>query len=136
MKYIREFDFIPSWNSEGFSHCSYNDLYSIPPFNTIAKMLNDNGWEILEYKYENDEPSPYRTASDIKRMRSLHIVAVTTRRPKIDDPYAFIYKMTKNGLITEYEQRKQLKLDANDLEYNLIFPTHNGKGSITNEEYN
>ena len=61
MKYTRKFEFIPSWESRGRNLCTTNDLYEIPPFNWIARFLNQSGWQIDSFKYIDDSYPHYPT---------------------------------------------------------------------------
>ncbi len=55
MKITREFWFHPDWSSRNYSWETYTDRFLIPDFNTMAKILNDRGWEIVEYEIIKDE---------------------------------------------------------------------------------
>lgn len=55
MKVTRRFVFSPRWKSRGFSYESTKDLYSLPGFNEIAKLLNDKGWEIKKFEIIPDK---------------------------------------------------------------------------------
>lgn len=132
MKYTREFLFLPSFDTKSLIDASWNDINPIPPFNLIASTLNDAGWEIIEFHYENilDSSSPY-----IARLSSkLLIYATTTNKPKTDNPKAFIYRMSKSGLVSEYDNSNFLDLVDEDLCYRLAPPTFNEKGRIKDEE--
>ena len=50
-----QFLFYPSWSSRNFSWETYDDRFLIPNFNTMAKILNDRGWEIVEYEIIKDK---------------------------------------------------------------------------------
>ena len=132
MKYTREFWFLPSFDNKSLVDASWNDINPIPPFNSIASTLNDAGWEIIEFHYETifDIPSSYNA----RLSRNLLIYATTTNKPKTDNPKAFIYRMSKNGLVNEYNNSNFLDLVDEDLCYRLAPPTFNEKGRIDNEE--
>ena len=55
MKITREFWFYPTWKSRGYSWETWDDRFLIPDFNTMAKILNNRGWEIIEYEIIKDE---------------------------------------------------------------------------------
>ena len=55
MKITREFTFYPSWHSRGWSWETTNDRFYILDFNTMAKILNDRGWEIESYEIIKDD---------------------------------------------------------------------------------
>lgn len=54
MRYTRKFLFEPSWESRCYSWCTMDDLYEIPPFNRIARFLNQKGWQIDSFRYIED----------------------------------------------------------------------------------
>lgn len=93
MKVLRKFEFIPVWNSRGFSYESTKDLYSLPEFNEIAKMLNDKGWEIKQFNYIEDK-SHYHKTDD---MKSLEIYCEKDK-DNFEEEKSYCYEMTKSGL--------------------------------------
>ena len=94
MKVLRKFEFIPVWNSRGFSYESTKDLYSLPEFNVIAKMLNDKGWEIKQFNYIEDKSTYHKT----DMMQSLEIYC-EKNGDNFKEEKDYCYVMTKNGLI-------------------------------------
>lgn len=65
MRYTRKFLFEPSWESRGYSWCTADDLYEIPPFNRIAEFLNYRGWQIDSFRYIEDT-YPHCTTYEMK----------------------------------------------------------------------
>ena len=94
MKVLRKFEFSPSWNSRVFSYESTNDLYPLPEFNEIAKMLNDKGWEIKKFNYIEDKSSYHKT----DKMKSLEIYCEKDCDNNFEEEKSYCYEMTKFGL--------------------------------------
>lgn len=92
MKITRMFTFEPRWNSRNYSFENFKDLYPIPDFNIIAKILNDRGWEIKQFEYIEDTQVYRKT----KQMQSLKVVCNKEIKKKfIEEKYN--YQMNDKG---------------------------------------
>lgn len=86
MKATREFWFFPQWKSRGYSWETYDDRYLIPSFNEMAKILNDRGWEIIEYEIIKDTTC-YCNDKDFNTARFVCSKEVAT--PFVEEKYHY-----------------------------------------------
>ena len=78
--------------NENYSFENFKDLYPIPDFNIIAKILNDRGWEIKQFEYIEDTQVYRKT----KQMQSLKVVCNKEIKKKfIEEKYN--YQMNDKG---------------------------------------
>lgn len=103
MKYLREFLFMPTWKSRGYSFQTNEDKYSLPSFNKICEFLENKGWEIHSWEYIEDSGVNGYGYHKIDDMHSLKVYALKDAVPVQNNESYYIYKMTKDGLIGEFE---------------------------------
>lgn len=94
MKITREFWFYPSWSSRGYSWETDEDIFLIPNFNTMAKILNDRGWEIIEYKIVKD--TQYYGRNEIEFNKARFTCCKNVRGKFKEEKYDY-YAIGKNG---------------------------------------